>query len=573
MNRTTLCFVLVVSAAALGPLPALAQDAERVDGLARDAAARFERALAGGQTTRTVPPVAGATTDLTLDEATARALERNLDIAVERLNPQTFDFSIASLDASYRPTFSSQFGLRNATTFSRSQTAGAVVLETATLTGNSGLSQNLKWGGGQLSVTFNNNRLKQSDAFALRNPTLNTSFSAVMVQPLLRGFRIDGTRSQLVITHLNQEISEIALKGTIVATLAGVRNAYWDLVYAVQAVDVAQRSLALATKLVDDNRARVEVGTLAPIDVVQAQSEEALRRQALVQAEATHQTAELALKRLLVSGTDDPLWSASINPVDRPIFSTESLDVEGAVRRALQQRTDLQQSLRQLESNDVSIRNLSDQRLPALDLTASYGASGIGGPQFVRQGLGGLITDTIPSGWGDALGTLAHLTAPQWNLALNLSYPIGASTADANLARARVQKQQTLAQSRKLELQIATEVTNSALQVQNSLTAYQAALASRELAQQRLDAETSKFEVGMSTNFFVVQAQRDLADAQNAELRALLNYRKALVDFQRVQEAPAGGGSGGGVTAVSGGTGGATTTRSTAGGGGGFGGF
>ena len=554
------------------PAPLVAQEPERLAALARDAAARFaaERAVPLQPAAATQAPAAEATINLTLDDATERALERNLDIAVERLNPQTFDFSIAALNANYRPTLTTTTGLRNATTFSRSQTAGAAVLETGTLTGNSGIAQNLRYGGGSVSVTFNNNRIAQSDQFALRNPTLGSSVNAVMIQPLLRGFRIDNTRSQLIITRINQDMSDLAVKGIVVTTLASVRNGYWDLVYAIQAVDAAKRSLALASKLVEDNQARVEVGTLAPLDVVQAQAEEALRRQTLAQGDATRRTAELALKRLLVSGTDDPLWNASLNPVDRPSFASEPLDVRGAVTRALENRTDLQQARRQLDSNDVSIRSLSDQRLPALDLTGSYGASGIGGTQFIRQGLGGAVTSTVPSGFGDAIGTLGRFTAPQWNVSVAMSYPLGASVANANLARARVQKQQTVAQQRQLELQVATEVTNAALQVDSSLTRYQTATVSRDLSQRKLDAETSKFEVGMSTNFFVVQAQRDLADAQNTELRALLDYRKALVEFQRAQEAPAGGRTAGGVSAIGGGN--ATTTIRASGAGGGFGG-
>src|SRR5258705_2416729 len=201
-------------------------------------------------------------------------------------------------------------------------------------------------------------------------------------------------RARSSVTQLTQEMSEIALRGTIVRTLANVRNAYWDYVYGIEAEDVASRSLALATKLVEDNRARVEVGALAPLDVVQAQAEEANRRQILAQADATRRTAELALKRLIVNGTDDPFWTAAIDPVDRPTFTTETLDVAGAVRRALESRTDLQQAQKQLAANDVALRNLSDQRLPALDLTGSYGAAGVGGPQFIRQGLGGIITQT-----------------------------------------------------------------------------------------------------------------------------------------------------------------------------------
>jgi outer membrane protein TolC len=550
--------------------PAAAQgaaDRTRADAIAREAARQFAEArLAGGDQTRpsTPPPPAGEPAALGLDEAVARALERNLDIAVERLNPRTFDFSISALNAAYRPTVNSTVSSRSATTFTTSQTAGADVLITDTLVGNTGVSQNVKWGGGSFAVSFNNNRIENSNLFATRNPTLNSNLAATYVQPILRGFRIDGTRAQLLVTRLNQEMSEIGLRATVTITAASVRNAYWDLVYAVQAVEVAERSLALATKLVEDNRSRVEVGTMAPIDVVQAQAEEASRRQTLAQARATLRTSELALKRLIVSGTDDPMWTAAINPIDRPSFTPAVLDVEAAVRHALDVRTDLQQSERTLQANDVTLRNLVNQQLPALDFSASYGLAGIGGTQFIRQGsgLGSAIIGQINSGYSAALDTLFDRAAPTWNLALTFSYPIGSSAADANAARARLQQQQTLAQRKQLELQVATEVTNAALQVQANMERYQAATVARELAEKRLEAEQSKFEVGMSTNFFVVQAQRDLADAQNAELRALLDYRKAQVDYERVQEAPASRGNGG-LTNITGTAAGAATRATT----------
>jgi len=569
--RSLAYVVIAVSAVQPAAAQTSRADAVRLDELAREAARTFATARADLDQTRptTPPPPPGTNVDLTLDEATTRALERNLDIAVERLNPQTFDFSIAALDASYLPTFTSNVGLRSQTQFPRSQTAGADMLTTETFTGNSGVAQNVKWGGGSFAVTFNNNRQKQTDLFATRNPVLNANVNAIYIQPLLRGFRIDGTRSQLQVTHLTQEMSEIALRGTIVRTLANVRNAYWDLVFAIEAADVAGRSLSLATKLVEDNRARVEVGAMAPLDVVQAQAEEATRRQVLTRADAERRTAELALKRLIVNGTDDPFWTAAINPVDRPTYTTEALDVAGAVKQALTNRTDLQQSQKQLAANDISLRSLADQLLPALDLTSSYGLAGVGGPQFIRQGLGGAIAQTIPSGYSDALRIISDRTAPTWNFALSLSYPIGSSPAEANLARARIQQRQTIAQSRQMELQIATEVTNAALQVESNREGLQAAAAARDLAQRRLDAEQSRFDVGLSTNFFVVQAQRDLRDAQNAELRALLDYRRAQVEFARVQEVPAAGGPG--VNTINGG-GGATTPRAQTGGGFGFGG-
>ena len=568
----TSCVFLTVALVGLASHAAVAQtEQQRIDQITQDAVRQFvesRTASAAEQTRPTVAPQPGTRIELTLDDAVQRALERNLDVAVERLNPQTYDFAVAALEAGYRPTLTSNYGMRSATSFTRSQTAGGDILVTDTFTGNNGVTQNLKWGGGSFAVGFNNNRQEQSDLFATRNPAINTNLSASFVQPLLRNLRIDGTRAQLRITQLNQDMSETALRAAIVRTVANTRNAYWDLVFAIQAAEVAVNSLSLAAKLVEDNQARVEVGTLAPLDVVQAQAEEANRRQAVATTAAAVRTAELVLKRLIVNGTDDPYWVATVEPIDRPTYSSETVDVGAAVRKALAARTDIETSRKQVEVNNVSLKNLSDQRLPALDFNATYGLAGVGGTQFVRpQGqLGGAATQIIPSGYTDALRILFDQKAPTWNFAVNLSYPIGASTADANLARARIQQQQTIAQSRALELQIAAEVTNAALTVESNRERLQAAQAAREFAEKRLEAEQSRFEVGLSTNFFVVQAQRDLRDAQNAELRALLDYRRAQVDFERVQEIPAAGGAG--ITNIQ--PGGGNASRATAGGGGGF---
>jgi len=554
--------VIVLAAA-----PALAQNAaqdaaerSRLDDIARVAAQQYLAARAevdADQTRPTAPPPPpGTQVDLTLQEATTRALERNLELAVERLNPQTFDLSIARIQAAYRPTATSQFGHRAVVQPPTNQLNGGNIVQNDTSTYNAGIAQAVPWGGGNVQFQFNNNKQVTSNIFANFNPTFTSNFNLQVTQPVLRGFLIDNNRQQLRVTAISRDISEIQLRGTIATTLASVRNTYFELLYALEAVQVAHGSLALAEKLVEDNQSRVEIGTMAPLDVVQAQAEVATRRQAVAQAEATWRTSELALKRLIVNGTDDPLWRSSINPIDRPVFAPEPLDVEGAVRKALDGRTDLEQARRQIESNDFTMRFMRNQTLPALDLNATYAAQGLGGTQFIRQGsgLGSSVIGQIPGGYADALRTLSGRDYPTWNFQVNLSYPIGASAADANYARARVQLSQSAAQLRALELQAATDVTNAALQVENGLTRYQAALAARGLAQTRLEAEQSRFDVGLSTNFFVVQAQRDLATAQNSELRALLDYRRALVDFQRVQEAPAN--RGGGITAINAGGGG-----------------
>jgi outer membrane protein TolC len=193
------------------------------------------------------------------------------------------------------------------------------------------------------------------------------------------------------------------------------------------------------------------------------------------------------------------------------------------------------------------VKYLKNQTLPSLDFSANYTTQGVGGTRYVRSGLGGVATDVIPGGYRDALGTLGSFDYPQWGFQFNLSYPIGGSAQNAQYARSQVQRNQVEAQLEALELQVATDVTSAALSVQTSLTAYEAAVAARELREAQLEAEQSRFEVGLSTSYVVVQAQRDLSTSQDSELRALLNYRQALVEFERVQVTSAGVG---GITSI-----------------------
>ena len=480
-------------------------------------------------------PSRGPGSDLTLEDAIARALERNLDIAVERLNPQVIDLSLAQQLSTYRPLFNTSLSNNSRTNPSSTQLDGgdAVISETALV--NTRLSQAVAWGGGRYEVNFNNNRSSSTNIFSSFNPSYRSTFQTSYTQPLLRGFKIDSTRQQIQVTRINRDIADIDLRQTMTNTISSVRNAYWDLVYATQTLAVQRQALELAESLVRDNEARVEIGTMAPIDVVQAQSEAAARRQSLAQAEQNLATAELALKQFIVGGTDDEYWSATLNPVDLPTLDLEPIDLQAAIRTALDQRTDVARSRRQLDINDVNLSAMRNNTLPSVDLIGSYQLQGQGGTQYRRTGLGGKVTEQIPGGIGDAFDQLFDVDFPVWSVQLNVSYPIGQSADDAAYARARIQVQQIQAQLRQLELQVATEVTNAVLQIQGIERRIEAATAARELAEQQLAAEQSKFGVGMSTNFFVVQAQRDLATAQDTELRAILDQQKALVEFDRVQ--------------------------------------
>jgi outer membrane protein TolC len=408
---------------------------------------------------------------------------------------------------------------------------------------NGGIAQNIPWGGGSFAGQLNNQKSTSTAAISFYNPSYSPIWTAQYTQPLMRGFKTDSTRQQLQITKINRDITDVELRATISNTLANVREAYWNYVYAVQSVDVAQQSVDLANQLVGDNQTRVQVGTMAPIDVVSAQSQAATARQNLVVAQSSMRTLELALKQLMVSGTSDPLWNATIDPVDRPEFAPETVDVQAAVRRALDQRTDLDIVRKTVASNDVTVRYLKDQLLPQADLVANYGLSGIGGTLINRAGgnggIGGnagTITSVVPGGYGDALSSLWGASYPRWTLQVNLSYPLGLSSQQAAVARARVQQNQVGVQLKQAELQVATDVTNAAISMRSNVERVQAAQAARDLADQTMRAEQSKFAVGMSTSYNVILTQRDLATAQINELQAVLNYRISVEELNRLQQ-------------------------------------
>jgi outer membrane protein TolC len=531
-------FRLAVAALAFGvAAPVSAQDTDRVKELIQQALAQqaqpSQPAPAQGLNTP-----GGAVVNLTEEEAITRATERNLNIASERITPQTWDYSLAAAYAFYKPTVTSMVRTQSATQLPNTIFEGGTKVDSDTNNWNAGLQQQMRWAGGALNVNFNNSRNFSTGTNTAFNPSFNTGLTASYVQPLLRNRAIDNNRASLQTTKISQDISEINLSATVASILAETRKAYWELVYSYQGVEAAQRSLELAAKLVQDNQSRVEIGTMAPIDVVQAQAEEATRRQQLVIAQAGLRNNELALKRFIVSGTDDDLWRATINPVDRPAGTPQAVDLEPAVRNALSRRTDLTAARRNIDAANINIRALENQTKPQLDLQGTYQLAGRGGVFNRRSILDPTVTETFPGGYLDALKNIGNFDAPTWSLQVNFSYPLGTSAAEANVARSKLQLQQSLSQIKTTELQIATEVTAAALAVTNSLEAMQAAAVARELSDRRVEAAQSKFEVGMATNFEVVQAQRDLFEARIRELREQLNYQRALIDFERVQVSP-----------------------------------
>lgn len=483
---------------------------------------------------------AGPVLQLTLEEAVKRAMDNNVDIAVQRYSPQDSELAIEQAKGAYDPLLTSSLSKNSQTDPARNAFSGGEKVDTDTTVFNFGALQYIPTGG-NLRLDFNNNKTDTNSVFSTFNPSFGSSLNANVAQPLLRDFKIDFNRRQITVAKKNREISDVEFRQTVVNTLANVKNLYYDLLYSMDNLEVQRKSLSLADRFLEENQIKVRVGTLAPLDVVAAESEKASREEAVILAEAAVLDAEDAMKRAIFPDNNPATWASKIVPVDRPTAEPVVVDLPAAINRALAGRTDVVSARKSLEVDDINVKFTHNQTLPVFDLVAGYGASGVGGTLLQRDGLGGPVIGTIPGGYGDAVSSVFSNDFPTWVVGFNFSYPILNRTAQAASARARVSRDQSLASLQRLEMQVTAEVRASARAVETNIKRVASTRAARVLQERRLDAETKKFAAGMSTNFLVTQSQRDLAVAEVAELRAIADYRRSLVDFERVQEAGIGG--------------------------------
>ena len=480
---------------------------------------------------------------LSVDEAVTLALEQNLDLRVERLNPLIQDLSIAQARSVYAPTLSTTLLTNNRNSPSISIFDGGEIKVTDRVLSDSvDVVQELPWAGGHYSMSWDGSHRRTTNVFTSFNPVLRSNLNLAYTQPLLRNLGIDGPRLQLAITRVNREISDIPLRRTLVQPQRAVRYAYWGLVFAQSFLEVQRQSLELAEESLRNNRTRVEVGTIAPIDIVEAESEVARNEESVIIAEADVDRAEDQLRILIFDPDVSDFWSIQLQPSDSPILQARTIDVNAAVRYALDNRTDLDTLDKNIQNTDTDIRFYRNQRLPDVNLQVNYSLSGVGGTEFLRgEGFLGPITGTEQTSFGSVLGDIFSNDFPNWTVGVTVAYPLGTSAAKANLQRARLERTQADVTRRSLEVRIAADVRNAGRNVATNLQRVDATESARQLAERRLEAEQRRLEVGLSTSFLVFQAQRDLGSARNRYLRAILDYTRSLVDFDAVQEVPLGG--------------------------------
>jgi outer membrane protein TolC len=478
------------------------------------------------------PEVPGTTQmDVTLEQAIQMSLEKNLALQAARLNPQLADYNLQTARAAFLPRYTATYGINNATNPSNSTLTGVTAVTSNNQNFNAAFSQLMPWHGGNLSANFTNSRAGTNDVTSRFNPQFSSRLSFSYSQPILAGFKMDSTRNQLRTVAIERQITDIQLFTQIENLRADVRQQYWNLRQAIEQIEIARRGLDLARRSWEDSKIRVQIGALAPIETIQFESQVAQNEQVLLNAQIGWRTAELNLKLLLASGTDDDIYKATLNPVDQPPISVQAVDIPSAIATALGQRTDLVQQRRNLEISELNLEVAKDRTRPQLDLSTGFNTSGQGGTRFNQ----GQITED--SGYQGALRQLSTFNTSGWNAQLSFVVPVGRDWTNNRVAYARsvLQLDQTRANIKASELRISSDVTNAGLAVENTYKQYQAAQTSRAAAEKNAEAAQTRFENGVATNFEVVQLQNQLTAARLSELGRLIAYVNAVAEFERIQ--------------------------------------
>jgi outer membrane protein len=411
---------------------------------------------------------------------------------------------------------------------------GLNVLTTDTATYNFNYQQGFLTGT-QLTVGFNNSRVTTNNPFSNYSPSYTTAFRATATQHLLQGFGW-GINGRFILQAKNdRQITDSAFRQQLLYSLNQVEAVYWALVSAYEDEQAKERALAQSTQLTADNRKQLEIGTLAPLDVVNSDSAVASDRQALVASKSNLEYQQLIIKQVIARNLNDPqLANAPVVPTDRVSLerlSEEDLSSEDLVKVAYQNNPQIEQAVLNLKNNEITIKAFKNGMLPTVDAYAFYGASALGGaqnPAAVNFSTGKPYPPgTFPSvDYGTAFSNLFNSSAPDKGVGVNINVTLRNRTAQADQARSQMEYRQTEMRLQQLYTQIRIQVINQQYALTNDRAQVLAAQAARDYAAQSLDAEQKKYKLGASTTANVLQQGRNLAIAENTLISNTAAYAK-----------------------------------------------
>ncbi|MBN1940493.1 MAG: TolC family protein [Candidatus Aminicenantes bacterium] len=476
---------------------------------------------------------------LSLQECIQKTLKNNLGLAAEILSPKIAEADLAQANERFIPTLAFSYSRQDnmSASYSFLDAAGAAV-STLQNSYSSQLSQTLPTGG-SLSMSLDGGKSDTTRQFQTINPRFSSTLRFNFSQPLLKDFGWKISRRNIILARNNRDASEYGLSETMEEYVYRAKSAYWSLVYTRENLDVRRKSLILAQELLEQNKAEVEAGTLPPIEILTAQADVSTREADILEAEAAVRNSEDLLKTLInLQAENSQANLVHIEPTDSPSVSKPQVSLDEALHEAYENRPDLQATRVRLGSSEFNLAYARNQLFPDLRLTASYWSPGISGTQILYENgnaLSGKIIGVVPAGGDQAMKDAFAFKYKNWSVGLSLSLPLGAIFSRAEVASANLELEQARLRLQNQEQQIFLEIRTAVRMVETNYLRIQAYRVARENAAKKLEAEQEKLKVGLSTNYFILQYQRDLATAMINELKSIVDYNVSLAALYRAQ--------------------------------------
>jgi outer membrane protein TolC len=463
-------------------------------------------------------------------DAILAALENSVDIELEKEIVRLAQWDLLAAQGVYDPTTSSSIGHNSNVAPNTFRFSGIDVNTPSTInntyTYNFGFQQLIEKTGASYQINFNNSREGNNTGNLSLNYSPSLGFE--ITQPLFRNLTIDQNRNQIKIRKKLLDMSDAQFRRRAIEIISDVQQAYWNLHVAIENEKIAREALALAEKQMSDNLRQLEVGTLAPINVLEAATVVESRRTQVYNNINEVARTETELKKLTVGGPGSDLWKASIITTELFEVNQYTLPLDEAIKLAMENRFEIKRYNLQKEMNQISIDFYRNQAKPQIDLVASYSLEGVGGT--ARNA----VFPSFVGGYGTSLRNLFSNDFRTWGVGINISLPLRNQVAKANLARAREEEKQTELLIRQQLQNIEAEVRIAMQAVETAKLRIESTRQQRIYAKQQLDGENMKFQAGLSSVFLVLTRQNELSNAQFAENSAKADYAREIATLEKV---------------------------------------
>jgi outer membrane protein TolC len=478
--------------------------------------------------------------ELSLKSVILLALKNNLQIAFESLKPGLYETDIMGEESVYDPNVSLQFSKTRDVNQSGNILVGAgadsVYTESHDLDLGvtkkfvTGTSAELKWTGNDSTSDF---------LFQTLNPQYKSELNISLTQPLLKDFGIAVGKSMIKIANLNFKISKSQFRGSVIDILYQIEEYYWNLFFQLEDLEAREKSLKLAEDLLRQHKIKIEAGTLAPVEIYQAEAEVAERKQDLIIARDLVRDTEDKLKYALNFYEQERYWDLVIIPADEPRSEVIKEDLKEGIKEAFAYRPDYTQAKLDIESKNIMVKYTKNQVLPRVDLLGTIGTMGLAGrtnPEAAGL-MGGepQTTGLWARHWDDVADSMASGDFYNYTVGLKIEFPLGNKYAKSQHSRAKIQAAQAVTYLKDVENIVINEVREAVRQVDTNLESIEATKASFKFSKEKLKAEEKKYEVGLSTTHDLLEFQDDLARAASRFALARANYEKSLANLARVK--------------------------------------